>query len=83
MLVEEAERKMLATSSKKVDEAKKTKDQVEWARLESEERARGMPVLTPVYKYRSLMAERKQDAGNHRGVCGQGGENQRQAVQLV
>jgi hypothetical protein len=35
MLVEEAEKKLLATSSKNIDDAKKTKAQVEWARLES------------------------------------------------
>ncbi len=35
MLVEEEEGKLLATSSKNIDDAKKTKAQVEWARLES------------------------------------------------
>ncbi len=34
-----------------MDEAKKTKAQVEWARLESKERAGGVPTLTLLYKY--------------------------------
>ncbi len=31
---------------------------MEWARLESKERAGGVPALTPVFKYRPLMADR-------------------------
>jgi hypothetical protein len=57
MLEEEAERKLLATSSKKSDEAKKTKAQAERARLEGEERAG----REPVYKNRSLMADRNRE----------------------
>ncbi len=58
MLVEEAKERLLATSSKKINEAEKAAAQAEWARLEREDANREEQPPTPVYRYRSLMAER-------------------------
>jgi hypothetical protein len=63
---------------------RKLQSGVEWARLESKEKPGGVPALTPVYKYRSLMADRiRMMLETPRGVGRQAGDSECQAVQLV
>jgi hypothetical protein len=84
MLVEEAEEKLLAESSKKADEAKEVKAQKEWAKLRREEEVRGALAEAPVLRCRSLMADRNREMLEATGeLVGQEQRDECQAVKLV